>query len=416
MNKKDAKLFLSLVLWSLIPSIYLLVRMQIISINSVDINILGNLEWFDLIDEILVTTLTVPLYALLKPRLENSSKYKNGLAFAISFGIYFLFTIIVSIYMSSLTAFMNAEYATQYLRLQAISLLISFISTFMVMLLTLNDDYKTVAILTISRLVVLALFDYIFIGLYLDLGASISEIITNTIIAVISLVIAYKRGYIGFGKVNEASWLKDWCRIGLFCGIQIFLDNFIYAVMVCKMVNAVSESGNYWVANNFIWGWLLVPVTCMTEIIKKNNYEKLDLKNCIYPFCGVVAFWVVTMPLWNWFISKPMASDATTILKIVMPLIPFYVAYIICSFIDGWFISKGKTFYNTINSILINIGYYGIMYILFNKNIFTLNIMFVVYLFGFGMAIHMLFSILFYFIEIKKVKASTNAVENKAIV
>jgi hypothetical protein len=111
-----------------------------------------------------------------------------------------------------------------------------------------------------------------------------------------------------------------------------------------------------------------------------------------------------------------MASDATTILKIVMSLIPFYVAYIICSFIDGWFISKGKTFYNTINSILINIGYYGIMYILFNKNIFTLNIMFVVYLFGFGMAIHMLFSILFYFIETKRVKASTNTVEVKAIV
>jgi hypothetical protein len=143
----------------------------------------------------------------------------------------------------------------------------------------------------------LVLFDYIFIGLHLDLGASISEITANTIIAIISLAIAHKKGYIGFGKISEVSWLKSWCRIGLFCGIQIFLDNFIYAVMVCKMVNAVSESGNYWVANNFIWGWLLVPVTCMTEIIKKNNYEKLDLKNCIYPFGGIVVFWIVTMPL-----------------------------------------------------------------------------------------------------------------------
>ena len=39
--RKDIKLFFSLVTWMLIPSIYLLVRMKIVSINSVEINILG---------------------------------------------------------------------------------------------------------------------------------------------------------------------------------------------------------------------------------------------------------------------------------------------------------------------------------------------------------------------------------------
>ena len=69
----------------LIPSIYNVIRMGIISINQVDINILGQMEWFDLIDEIMVTTLTVPLFSLLKP--NTSSKEKNGLAFVISLGI-----------------------------------------------------------------------------------------------------------------------------------------------------------------------------------------------------------------------------------------------------------------------------------------------------------------------------------------
>lgn len=44
MNKKDFKLFLSLTLWALAPSIYMLIRMNIVSINSVDINILGQME------------------------------------------------------------------------------------------------------------------------------------------------------------------------------------------------------------------------------------------------------------------------------------------------------------------------------------------------------------------------------------
>lgn len=45
-KKSDIKTFLSLVLWTLIPSVYLLIRMNIVSVNQVDINILGQMEWF----------------------------------------------------------------------------------------------------------------------------------------------------------------------------------------------------------------------------------------------------------------------------------------------------------------------------------------------------------------------------------
>lgn len=36
------------------------------------------------------------------------------------------------------------------------------------------------------------------------------------------------------------------------------------------MVNDVVERGNYWVANNFIWG-VLVPILALAEIIKREN-------------------------------------------------------------------------------------------------------------------------------------------------
>ena len=85
--------------------------------------------------------------------------------------------------------------------------------------------------------------------------------------AITIFVLTYKRGYIGFGKC-EMSWIKDWAKIGLWSGCQIVLANVVYALVVVRMINAVSESGNYWVANNFIWGWLLVPVNCLVEVIK----------------------------------------------------------------------------------------------------------------------------------------------------
>ena len=401
MEKKDYKLFLSLLLWMLVPSIYNVIRMAIININQVDINILGQMEWFDLIDEILVTTLTVPLFSLLKP--NTSSKEKNGLAFAISLGIYTIFALVISTYVSNISEFMNAEFASEYLKLQTFSLLIGFISIFCIMLLTLNNDFKMVAILTIVKLAILSILDFVFIDAFLELGASYSEIITNSLIGIIALIIVYIRKYIRFGKVN-LHWLKDYLKIGLCSGLQIFLDNFIYAIMICKMVNAVSESGNYWVANNFIWGWLLIPIMVITEIIKKNNLDKLEFKNTWKYGLIVIALWLISVPGWRWFIVNVMSSNANTILDILYPLVPFYVAYIISSFIDGWFISKGKTIYNTINSFLVNIVYYGIAFMLFSKGLFELNIMFVILLFGFGNVVHMLISFLLYKIEIKKIK------------
>ena len=399
MERKDLKLFLSLIFWMLIPSVYNVIRMNIISINLVDINILGQMEWFDLIDEILVTTLTVPLFSLLKP--DISSKGKNGLAFLFSFSIYTIFTFIISAYVSNISEFMNAEFAANYLKLQTFSLLISFISTFCIMLITLNNDFKMVALLTLFKLMILTILDFVFISVFLELGASYSEIIANSLIGIISFIIVFIRKYIGFEKIDFV-WLKDYLKIGLFSGLQIFLDNFIYAIMICKMVNAVSESGNYWVANNFIWGWLLIPVMAITEIIKKNNLEKLSFTNT-WKFGIIISIlWFISVPFWRWFTINVMSSDANVILNILYPLVPFYITYIVSSFIDGWFVSKGKTIYNAINSFFVNIVYYGIAFFLFSKGLFNLNIMFIILLFGFGMVFHMLISIVFYFIEIKQ--------------
>ena len=68
-------------------------------------------------------------------------------------------------------------------------------------------------------------------------------------------------------------------------GLQQFLDNFIYAVMVCKMVNMVAQQGNYWIVNNFIWGWLLIPVSVLGEVIRsdcKDGCRALRQFNCYF--------------------------------------------------------------------------------------------------------------------------------------
>lgn len=402
MEKKDFKLYGSLLLYALLPSIYLLIRMQIISINSVDINIMGQLEWFDLIDEILVTILTVPLYFLLKP---DKSSDKNMSAFLISLGIYTFFTIIIMTRISTIADFMQASNAVPYLFMQALSMLSGFIGTFMIMIFTLNSNDKLVRQTLVRRLILQVLADWVLISMFKDVGAAYVEIVVNTLVGLFTICLAYKKGYLHFQKPDK-KFLVDWSKIGAFSGIQIFLDNFIYAIMVCKMVNAVSESGNYWVANNFIWGWLLVPVSCLVEIVKKNDEKELKIKNCWKYLAGILLLWIVSMPFWKAFINGLMASNGNEIVRIVYPLIPFYVTYLVSAVIDGWFVSKGKTLYNAINSIVVNIGYYGVVYLLFKHGIFTMSMNFIIMMFGFGMVVHMIGSIIMYRLELKKTNIS----------
>lgn len=414
MTKKDFKLYGSLILYALLPSVYLLIRMQIVAVNGVDINIMGQIEWFDLIDEVLVTALTVPLYFLLKPDKGKIASEKNCATFLVSFAVYTVFTIIVMLKIGSIAKFMNAENAVQYLFMQALSMLAGFVGTFMVMIFTLNDDDKLVRRLLVSRLCLQVVADWIFISSFKDVGAAYAEIAVNAVIGLIAVLSAYGKGYLKFAMPGK-DFLKDWCKIGAFAGIQIFLDNFIYAVMVCKMVNAVSESGNYWVANNFIWGWLLVPVTCLVEVIKKNDKVRLTMKNCWRYLIMIFAVWLITMPRWKSFISGPMASDGNVIMKIVLPLVPFYITYMISAVIDGWFVSHGRTIYNAINSLIVNVGYYGIIYLAFKRGMFAENMMFIIGMFGCGMVVHMVTSILMYRLEIIRIQTIPADCQKKAV-
>ena len=396
--KNDLKLLISLMVWMLVPSIYLLIRMNIVSINNVDINILGQMEWFDLIDEVITTMLIVPLYSLLS---KEKSKYRNGVALLTSIIIYLLFTIIIALHMTTITRFMNAEYAKEYLLLQTISLMFSFILTFVVLLLTINSNHKLVWMLIVVKVMLLCICDYVFIGRFKDIGAAYSEIFVNVLLAIFSVLLVINKNYIGIKKIG-LQFFKEWFQIGKFSGIQIFLDNFIYAIMIVKMVNVVNESGNYWVANNFIWGWLLVPVTCFSELIKKNNLSSISFKNTWRYGLAIMGLWVITMPFWSIFINKAMAVNSNKIMPIVMLSIPFYLTYIISAFIDAWFISKGKTNYNLIISFIVNVVYYGILYILFRRDVFIMSMNFIIYMFGGGMVVHTVLSIIIYYIDIKK--------------
>lgn len=77
-----------------------------------------------------------------------------------------------------------------------------------------------------------------------------------------------------------------------------------------------------------------------------------------------------------------------------MWLVPFYVAYAGYAVIDNIFIGLGKTGYNAVNSLLINLGYYGAFYALFRARAITFDMQTIILMFGFGMVVHYVISLM----------------------
>lgn len=73
LKKFDWRLFIALCALALIPAIYQTLRTSLISStnqNSI-FNIIGQMEWFDLINETLQAFLIIPLYSILNNLLKT---------------------------------------------------------------------------------------------------------------------------------------------------------------------------------------------------------------------------------------------------------------------------------------------------------------------------------------------------------
>ncbi len=417
------RLFAALCALALIPAIYQTVKTFIISSNaqSSAFDIIGQMEWFDLINETLQSFLIVPLYSILNKILKNDGEnfaehtFKTGL---LTFIVYTLFSVGVLIYGVVLLNAMNPDQtdmaaANLYLQLETVAFMVGIISSFINVVFVVVGKDKNVYIFLAIKTVLSLIADFALIpnsGIY---GIAVSNIIVNSVLAVSGYVLLYVQKYIRACRFHKSDWkiFKEWCRVGIFSGFQQFIDNLIYAVMVCKMVNMVAEQGNYWIANNFIWGWLLIPVTALSEVIRrdcKDGYLKLNQFNYYFISSMVVAVWALTIPLWTpFFRYAENLQNAEQIFSIVIKLAPFYIAYAGCAIIDNIFIGLGKTLYNTINSLIINLVYYGIFYILYIAEAITFSMDVIILMFGFGMVVHLAISLIeeklfLYRFEIKK--------------
>ena len=401
-KKFDWKMYLALCLLALVPAIYQTVVTKLITVhtNPGALDIVGQMEWFDLIDETICAFLIVPMYSVLskayKKESFNKVVFKLGL---IVVGLYSIFSIAVFFTGIGMVGFMNPNEidvgaAYRYLSLETVAFMVGIIFSYASVVFLVIDKSRYMYAFLVAKILLALLSDFLLIpNMGID-GIAVSNIIANAIMGALAVVMLIYIKQLRPGRFvkEDVSYFKDWGRIGLFAGGQQFLDNIIYALMIVRMVNAVSESGNYWVANNFIWGWLLIPITCLAEIIRKDaGMDGYKLRQVNY--YSITAFalivWFSLIPTYQWFFGTAEGLDNPgRIFEIVVKNLGFYVAYAFSQIPDAIFVGMGKTKYNAINSLICNIVYYGIWFILYQTKVVVMNMDMIIVMFGVGNVVH----------------------------
>ena len=260
--------------------------------------------------------------------------------------------------------------SAQYIRIESIANIFLILFNFiLVALVTIGKD-KYVYILTAVKLLLCIILDILLVSnlkISFNLGINgigISNIVVNLILIIIAIVLLNKEQINLFNKEKmNFKWTKEFFKIGSISGLESLVRNFFYMVMISRMVNVVGEQGTYWVANNFIWGWLLLPVIQLGELIKQEvatNKEAVEKNSLAYFVITIIicVLWFILIPLYKPFMQYVLNfNEVDKLLELVMVLLGFYVLYAIQNGFDSTFYGLGKTKYMLFESVVTNIIY-----------------------------------------------------------
>lgn len=402
------KLFISLLVMGLCPSIYITLRVFFLGQLPGDwvFSIAGQLSWVNLLYEILDEAIILPLYFFMGKAINNKNDYTNRIktGLIISFSVYAVCSIFIIGFTNPLLSIMATSKdiiseSVIYIRIESIANIFILLSNFILICLITLGKSRYVYILTAAKLILSIVFDTFLVST-LNISANLgvngigySNIIVNIILFAVSVVLLSKEGYKIFNKEKLSfTWAKEFVKIGGISGLESFVRNIAYMLMISRMVNMVNEQGTYWVANSFIWGWLLLPINQLGELIKQEvSTDEKAIKNNTLGYFAVTAIvclvWFITIPGWKVFMANVLQfSDVDKLYNLVMVLLGFYVLYAIQNVFDCEFYGLGKTNYMLFESIVTNSIYYGIAFALYIAGKWTPTLVSIALLFGVGNA------------------------------
>ncbi len=428
LERFNYKLFAALLVLGMAPSIYTSVRVFFLGQLPGDwaFSIAGQLAWVNLLYEVLNEALILPLFYFIGKVKDDAKEFSNRLCTGMlaAFGLYTLLAIFLFVFAEALLIFMAAdmgiiEASASYIRLESAANVLSILVQFALVALVVVNKSKYLYMLTAAKLALCLVADMLFVSslpISLQLGVNgiaCSNIIVNVFFLALSTALLKKEGVRVFRKKElDFKWMRELGRIGGISGMESLVRNLAYMLMIVRMVNVVGEQGTYWVANNFIWGWLLLPVLQLGELIKQETaIDKANVRRNSLGYFAVTALicllWLISVPLWRPFMTHVLGiSDVEKVFSLVLLLVAFYVLYAFQNVFDSTFYGLGKTNYMLFESVVTNVIYYGAAFLLYAFGIWRPSLTGIALMFGFGNAFDAIVSLAAYRLLLKRQKIS----------
>lgn len=402
------KLYFALLVLGLCPTVYTTVRVFFLGQlpGEWSFSIAGQLSWVNLLYEIINEAIILPLFFFIgkvaTDKKEFTNRVKAGLL--MSLGIYLVLSAVVACFAKPLLSLMATDLSivdasATYIRIESVANIFLILSQFVLVALVTINKNKYLYILIIARLILSLACDTFLVSslpMSLNLGVNgigYSNIIVNIVLFSISLLLLAKENINVLSKAKlDFTWTKEFIKIGGISGVESLVRNMAYMVMISRMVNVVGEQGTYWVANNFIWGWLLLPVLQLGELIKQETAtDKENVRKNTLGYFSITAIisalWFISIPLWKPFMANILQfADVDKLFELALALVGFYVLYAFQNVFDSIFYGLGKTNYMLFESVVTNTVYYGTAFVLYLTGIWTPSLIGIALLFGIGNA------------------------------
>jgi Na+-driven multidrug efflux pump len=410
LQKIDYRMFIALLVFGLIPTLYTTFRIFLIGQlpDSYSFSIAGQLQWVNILYEILQESLILPLFffigAVVTEKEALNNRIKTGLFFTIL--LYFSLSMIIFIFAKPLVIFMAQDTSiidqtVSFIRLETIAQI--FMTSFrfiLVVLVTIRRDKNIYFVLLVQLILTVLLDTFMLSTLPISLnlgvnGIAISNIIVNVILFIIAIFLLKRNEINLFSKTKlDFTWFRTLYKVGGLSGLETLVRNVAFILMVVRMVNMVGEQGTFWVANNFIWGWLLLPVLQLGELIKadcgEEKMEAVKSKSLGYFTITliIIGIWFITIPLWKPFMRDLLQYPGyEDVFRIVLISVGFYVLFALNNVIDSIFYGLGKTDYMLFQSVAVNSLFYGTLFVLYVLGIYQPTLILIALMFALGIAV-----------------------------
>ena len=420
------RLYFALLILGLAPTVYTTLRVFFLGQlpGEWSFSIAGQLSWVNLLYEILNEAIILPLFYFVGQVRSDKAAFSNRVrtGMLISLGVYTILSAGVLLFAEPMLKLMATdvsilEASAQYIRIESIANIFGILTQFALVALVTVNKSKYLYALTGARLVLCLLSDTFLVSalpISANLGVNgigYSNIIVNALLLAISLALLAKENVRVFAKSKpDFSWIGEFGKVGGISGLESLVRNVAYMVMIARMVNVVGEQGTYWVANNFIWGWLLLPVLQLGELIKQEvAADRENIRRNSLGYFGITVtislLWFVTIPGWKPFMTHVLGfADVDKLFDLVLLLVGFYVLYGVQNVFDSTFYALGKTNYMLFESVVTNTVYYGIAFILYAAHIWTPTLTGIALMFGIGNGFDSIVSAIAYVHLLKKQK------------